>query len=321
MRPKILILLGLLLSGCIAHLSSDVLADLAVNRQWVTNADGYVFTVGYFSAEQALSPAWENRRWESRKTASICQQERIVARDVRWFGPIAPGEPRCAAIIYSVSCPHPGPARRNALEYGRRQALLEDPIWPPTPGCGEKSRAKLLVPLTPVPAPLGADISEQANCRSLPDIQSGKFNLRDVNYVHTRALVSPAFLETFRVPFDGKAAAFVVTAATFEGKVHMVVVKRTLPDDGNNMFIEQAFASDSQGVCITLTARQGDANWRKTVRGDFQPQPEPTKSRIVVPLNQDALARMLQLDLADHLGIETSKLRRPPSSKGVFVIS
>ncbi|WP_447765490.1 hypothetical protein [Sphingopyxis panaciterrae] len=316
-RSIAITLLTCALGGCAAHSppgvdadrSADVPADLAVNRSWSSNAGGYIFSVGYFTPEQLLSEAWENKRLESRQMAKLCDSEHLAHRDVRWFEPIAPGEPRCAIVVYSFACSPKRPEWGSSLEYERQQALLDEPDTPPPLGCGEKSRSKLPIPLNQTPAPRDVILSEHADCKRMPDMQAGKFRLRDVNYVNARTLVSPSFVRSVYHPYPDPVQN-VSLAASREQKVHLVTVKRVLPDDGNNLFIEQSFASDGQGFCATLTARQGANMWRKTMRADLSASAAGPNGKSAKPLDQYMVAEALQQDLAAHMGFKIFKARK-----------
>jgi hypothetical protein len=289
---------------------SDVPEDLAVAESWSNNSDGYVSSTGYFTPEQVQSEAWERARLR-RGTPQYCVSEHLVHRDVRWFEPIAQGEPRCAIIVYSVACSEKHPNVGSSLEYARQQALLDDPPSLPSTGCGEKDRKKLSAPLDPVNGLSGPVISPLAHCETLPDIQAGNFVLGPVNYVRARSFVSPSFLRDVPQAPQGNPAQQIAFAAWLEQKVHLVVTRRELPDDGQNIFIDQTAASNGNRLCITLTAQQGKARWRKSVQVFFRTPPGDQPATESKPPDQYAIAKALQLDLARYMGIKISTLQQP----------
>ena len=308
------IMLSAILSGFVAPSSVEVSADpspavpddLAVDRKWSSNADGYIFSVGYFTSEQVASKAWETARLESRQMANFCDSERLAHRDVRWFEPIAPGEPSCGIVVYSFACSPRKPAWGTSMEYERQQALLDEPESPIPVGCGAKSRKALLPPVSQMPRPSGILIAENADCRTMPDAQLGKFQLHAVNYVKARTFVSPSFVRAVSNPYPDAAHHFAHAAAQ-EQKVHIVTVDRPLADDGKNLFIEQTFAVNQKSMCVTLAAWQGSNMWRKTMRADLSISSTGSNTQNAKPLDQYAIAKALQLDLATHMGIKVAK--------------
>jgi hypothetical protein len=313
MRFKSAVIISCLLAGCAGRPipasnldpSSEVPVDLAIDRSWSSNSDGYVYSVGYFTPEQVASKAWEAQRISSSRMVGFCESEQLVHRDVRWFEPIAIGEPRCGLVVYTFACSSRRPEWGSSLEYERKQALLNEPRRPLSAGCGEKSRSKLPTPVTETPAPRGVVISEWSDCKTIPDIHVGRFRLREVNYINARTLVSPSFVRAVLHPYPDPALHFSQAAAD-EQKVHIVDVVRPLPDDGNNIFIEQTFAAAGQSLCATLTARQGNNVWRKSVRADL-PKGQDGKSSLGKALAQYDISKSLQLDLARHMGIKVSE--------------
>lgn len=310
MRTTAAIVAMCLLASCAGHTPpsldaeplADIPEDLVVNRTWSSNADGYIYSVGYFTPEQLESKAWEKERMERRTMAKFCASERLVSRDVRLFEPIAVGEPSCALVVYSYACSSRRPEWGSSLEYGRKQALLDEPMRPISRNCGEKSRKNLPEPVSQTAPPDGIIISERADCRTLPDAQVGRFRLRDVNYVNARTLVSPSFVRKVSFPYPAPAQHF-HHAASEEQRVHIVIVSRPLPDDGNNIFIEQTFAANERTFCATLTARQGGSMWRKSIHADLSKQGSGPAGQGEKSFNQYDIAKALQVDLANHMGI------------------
>lgn len=310
-----------LLPSCAGHTRPSLNAessvkipdDLAVNRTWSSNADGYIYSVGYFTPEQLESKAWEKERMERRKMANFCASERLVSRDVRLFEPIAAGEPSCALVIYSYACSARRPEWGSSLEYDRKQALLDEPTQPLSRNCGEKSRKNLPEPVSRTTPHDGIIISERADCRTLPDAHVGQFRLRDVNYVNARTLVSPSFVREVSYPYP-EPAQHIRHAASEEQKIHMVIVARPLPDDGNNIYVEQTFAANERTFCATLTARQGGTMWRKSIHADLPKQGSASKGQGEQSLDQYEIAKALQLDLSTHMGIRVQN-RRPLDAK------
>jgi hypothetical protein len=284
-------------------------ADLAVNRRWVSNADGYVYTVGYFTAEQLNSPAWEAARLARRSTVRFCPDEEVVHRDVRWYEPIAPGEPRCAAVVYSIACTRRRPEWGSSLEYERRQALLEDMEYPITAGCGDKDGANQ----PDFRTPRGSNVvlsSTTDLCRDmLPDLAFGSFRLREANFVQERTIVSNLYIRRER-PYTGGGAGFLAQAAEAGQRLHFVVTSHDLPHDRHNIFVDQVFTENGEGYCVTLTARQGDALWRRTVKRDSFPTLDHAMSDQGHSRNPNTYwdaytdTHLLQHQLALHLGLD-----------------
>jgi len=310
MRTTAAIVAMCLLASCAGHTprsliaksSADIPDDLAVDRTWSSNADGYIYSVGYFTPEQLESKAWEKERMKRRTMANFCTSERLVSRDVRLFEPIAAGEPSCALVVYSYACSSRRPEWGSSLEYDRKQALLDEPTRPISRNCGEKSRRNLPEPVSQIAPRDGTVISERADCRTLPDAHVGRFRLRDVNYINAGTLVSPSFVREVSYPYPAPAQHF-HHAASEEQRVHMVIVARPLPDDGNNIFIEQTFAANERTFCATLTARQGSSMWRKSIHADLPKQGSGPTGQGEKSLNQYDIAKALQVDLAIHMGI------------------
>jgi hypothetical protein len=287
---------------------------LAVNQRWDSNADGYIYSTWYYTRDQVESEAWEAaRRPEGGPT--FCGSKRVVHRDVRWFDPIAPGEPKCAVIVYSLACSARRPEWGSSLEYERKQILLEEPDDLPSRNCGEKDGTIRRQPLNQPRFGATAIVSTDADCNLLPDISSGQFHLNDVNYLNVRVFVSRSFLKDFPGPINEHLAHFVGYAASLEQKIHLVFVKRPLADDGQNIFMEQTFASDGNRFCVTLTAQQGDATWRKSFKSQAIANFGGSARREPNVTNQWDASKMLQLDLAEHLGIRVSENLRSDQTK------
>ncbi|WP_114952212.1 hypothetical protein [Sphingosinicella terrae] len=322
MRCRSVLVLAFAAAGCMTvQQAGPVPADLAVNRRWESNADGYVYTVGYFTPEQVRSPAWEAARIARMATVHLCDNREIVGRDIRWYEPIAPGEPTCAAVVYSIACRPRRPEWGSSLEYGRRQAMVEDMPSPIQANCGEKDGSRL--PNPRVPFVTDAVLGSFMFCRDmLPDITVGRFRLREVNHVQERTIVPTEYIRRGR-PFSGGAAAFLRVAATDEQRVHFVISSRELPHDRHNIFVDQVFSDNSEGYCVTLTARQGDALWRRTIKRDSIPGTDRSmkdgKGHSLDPAeywDAQSDAHMLQHQLALHLGLPLPRDHRIEASRG-----
>jgi hypothetical protein len=264
--------IALATAGCVTttHSTDSVPSDLAVNRQWKSNADGYIFTVGYFTKEQIDSPEWETARVRSAATVQLCDNKEIVRRDVRWFEPIAPGEPQCAAVVYSFACTPRRPEWGSSLEYERRQAVLEGLPDPITANCGEKDGSRMAPVRIPKPSGLALATTPELCRFVLPDVVTDGFELRDVNYIQERTMASFHYVRNNR-PLSGNPAGFLGQAAVAGQQLHFVISNRDLAHDRHNIFVDQVFTENGDGYCITFTARQGSAVWQRTIKRDSIP--------------------------------------------------
>src|SRR3569833_3183709 len=110
MRLKIALTLVGLLAGCVTvPAGAPVPADPTFAREWESDADGFVYSTWYFTPEEERSPAWEAARVGQHGTATFCDGEKLVRRDVRWFDSDAKNGSKCAKVVYSFTCPirHP----------------------------------------------------------------------------------------------------------------------------------------------------------------------------------------------------------------------
>lgn len=270
------VILAALLGSCAAPPPNP-----AFGKSWSSNAEGYVFTVGYFTKEQVRSKGWEKARIEASKLVFFCDGAQIVRRDVRWFEPAAEGQPQCAAVIYSFTCPVRRPEWGSSLAYVREQALLDEPRWPIEPGCGEKDRTKLPPAKTPdrnSPA-FGryGTVSDTVSCEASPDADRGPFHLQPVTYIHPTTTVSPAFAEATDNFYPSSPEGFLSYAAAQEQKVHLMTVRDGKARNDADIFLQQRFAMmpDGKGYCVTVEARQGDSLWRRTIRRPALKSPGP----------------------------------------------
>lgn len=284
--------------------------NIAVNRHWSTNEFGYIYSVGYFTPDEESSPAWEAKRLEAGEMVQVCETKSGIRRDVRWFAPIAPGQPQCALIVYSVACSSPKSPGGAAFEYEREQALLEEPEQPIGLNCGEKDRAK--VPMEHAPAPSGALLTkwDADDCAKLPDKIEGQFHLRPVTYIRARTMLSAGYVRKQYEPYPVDPAGFLAHAASEDRKIHVVAVKRDIPQDADNIFVDQSFAVDGDGYCLTLSARQGRSIWRKSIRRPTVParqsgmmDKDNHSKQPELYWTQYSDSHLLQHRLAEHLGI------------------
>lgn len=138
-RRTCLVLLACVISAC--STTSQVPKHLALDRVWDTNREGYVFQVGFFTEAEVRSRKWETARLSSRKTARVCDAERVVSRDVVWLDTAGNGS-RCAKIVYAVACARPKPTWASSLAEARAKALQNLSVKPLASGCGAKDRLK-----------------------------------------------------------------------------------------------------------------------------------------------------------------------------------
>lgn len=226
----------------------------------------------------------------------------MARRDVRWLDPIAPGEPHCALVVYTMTCSSEKVPINKRLEYDRKQKLLDEPAWLPSEHCGEKSTSKLQ-PVVARPARIGPTLSPDARCDPSLDRNSDKFELRDVIYMNVRAIVSRSFL--LQGDLSPSAGIWIIkNAVRKDGEIHLVDVAQPLPDNGENLFVQKTFSEDGRGYCVTLAAWQGDAQWRRTIYADELPS--STQSPGDRAGDRAKLRQMdiiLQTDLLKLLGI------------------
>jgi hypothetical protein len=120
--------------------------SLAVNRMWKSNAEGYIYAVGYFTRAQEQDPLWEAARLGKSETAVFCDHPELVRRDVQWL-PASPdtGE-ECAKIVYSFACPLRKAEWGSDLATDREAELRARPEKPIGAKCGEKDYTRLPKP-------------------------------------------------------------------------------------------------------------------------------------------------------------------------------
>ena len=91
---------------------------------------------------------------------------------------------------------------------------------------------------------------------------------------------------------------------------HFIISARDLPHDRHNIFVDKIFTENGEGYCITLTARQGRALWRRTIRRDSVPESDnamkdlsrhSTSPQTYWDVYSDS--HLLQHQLALHLGL------------------
>jgi hypothetical protein len=306
-----------LVAGCVTTPPADPVPEiLAVDQMWGHG----IHTLGYFTPAEERSPAWEKARLAYLGQRDACDGKQSTRRDVRWYPPVAAGEPSCAKIVYTFSCSSADPHERNELEYDRKQALLDDPGEVIGPNCGEKDRAKRPAKTDYYGGLSGEMPDRSISCRDLlPDETTGEFHLREVNYVRARAIFSPGYIRTENVgaPYPVRPATYITGAARQDGRVHFVLVDRPLLADKDNIFIEQVFtANHGEGYCVMLTARQGKSVWRKTIKRDSIPQKDramldeagrPKDPKVYWDQYSDS--EMLQGQLAQHLGLKPFEYR------------
>lgn len=131
----------------------------------ITQAEGYVVGVFYFTPAQVEDARWEFRRIQAAQW-NMCGDERqqFIHREVVWFETSPASGERCARVVYTILCtpydqfPLPDEAAMvEAFRENRDAVLNEPPRAPIEPGCGEKDRAKLPPPPRidpPQPPPL-----------------------------------------------------------------------------------------------------------------------------------------------------------------------
>lgn len=310
----------------------------AVNRTWTSNADGYVFTVAYFTEAEVSDKRWEMARRKSRKLAVFCKKERIVRRDVRWFEPESGKGPRCAMLIYSIACSPRRPEWGGSLDYEREEALLKEPERQAGPHCGDKHAIPAHIPSS-TPAEDQAKrraerdklISRNARCFADQDLSGGAIRIQPATKISRETLLSPDFDETMPEYWKPPGAADILPYAARESaQVHAIFSKRALPNDGTNILLSLIFAGNSNQspYCVTLVARQGANIWRKTVvrprmleedRRKWDDNGHPRDPETYWTPNADAhtlgeeLALALGLPLGRHAQNPALSRNRPPS--------
>ncbi len=174
-------------------------------------------------------------------------------------------------VIYSFTCA-PGSPRQgpSSLEYERKQALLDEVPHPVEIDCGQGKQqpsapgkdSKLLA-LLEIERKL---IFSETECAG-DDIYRGKVQIKNATRIFIQTRVSPAFPARLFDQILEEPADILKRAAAEGGKVHVLTSAVPWADDGTNISITQLFAPlGSDGYCITLSAKQGDALWQRTIR-------------------------------------------------------
>lgn len=137
---------------------------LAVDYLLMSQKEGYVSSVGYFTPKQMADAQWEFRRIKAVQ-ANMCRgYQHFIGREVAWFPTTPVSKDRCARVVYTVVCipesyfdenPLPPLPDLDAFKAARTSILSERPHSPIKPGCGEKDRG-IAHPTKPVPPPAPA---------------------------------------------------------------------------------------------------------------------------------------------------------------------
>lgn len=278
-------------------------------REWRSNADGFIYATGYFTPSEVSSPDWEKARLDDVKTVEFCDSEAVVRRDVRWFAPIAKGEPKCAKVIYSFTCPSKRPEWGGSLETVRNEFLLGEPTYQIGTDCGSITRNFLIGGKNSFPPPRGVLLHENARCIRRPDIDEGEFRLKDINFIRGQTFVSPDFVRAVPAPYPHDPTIFLKNIGG--NGPQFIGAASDLARDNDNFFVALTFSASSNGYCVTFEARQGDSKWRQTLYRptvpDEQDRREMTDMHYPDPETQwDEWgdAHLLQHAFAEHLGLK-----------------
>lgn len=262
-------LVAALLAACSAVKPPDPAP--AFNKRWSSNADGFIFSAGYFTQAEVDDKRFEAARRAYFPYVDFCKNARLVGRDVIWFDPALTGGNRCARIIYSFACPVKRPEWGASLAYTRREEALREIEKGIGPDCGNKFAVPGSRPSVDRRVQLRDErdrmISADARCISGDDRQQGQIRIGAATRIAETILIAPAFDRLMPSYWDPDGSRFWIEgSARTSGAVHAVFSERKLPDDGANIFLTTSYADDGDGYCVSLTATQGAAAWRKTIR-------------------------------------------------------
>lgn len=323
MRLKMVLTLTGLLAACVTvPTGAPVPADPTFGREWESDADGFVYSAWYFTPEQERSSAWEAARVVQHNTATFCDGEKLVRRDVRWFDPDVKGGSKCAKVVYSFSCPVKHPGWGGSLEFEREQALLEEPDGPIPANCGDKDASKSSHAREPILSETRlTDWQISPDCPHLPaDETTGQFELRPVTYIRARRLASPLFVTRLGEPVESHPG-FLLALGSAPSKRHTVFVKRDIPPDDRTIFLDAVFMhNEHDGYCVMLEARQGHTIWRKTVKRTSVPKRD--RNMVENKLSKDPAkywdqytdSNLLEQELALYMGLKLPEPYHEPSA-------
>lgn len=243
------------------------------DKRWTSNADGFVFSAGYFTEAEIRSGWWEKQRRGYLSYAHFCDEARVVHRDVVWFDPARTGGARCARVVYSLACPNRRAEWGTSLAYARKDAMLREIERGIGANCGDKFATRIRSEQGGLRelrrAALARLIDPGAGCGPEPDKQQGVIRIGENSRLSQRVLVAPAFANAMADYWQADAPRrWIEGGAGTSGTVHAVFSDWPLVDDGANIFITAVYAMDGDGqaYCVTLSARQGANAWRRTIR-------------------------------------------------------